>query len=71
MKLQSKQFKQNQKQFFFNFIQKKKNIFTEFLLIYIHKTALYMAVENGNIEIVKLLLSYVSTDPNIIYILKY
>lgn len=30
-----------------------------------------MAVENGNIEIVKLLLSYVSTDPNILYILKY
>ena len=36
-----------------------------------NKTALYLAVEKENIEIVKLLISNNKTDPNIIYILSY
>ena len=36
-----------------------------------NKTALYLAVEKENIEIVKLLISNNKTDPNIICILSY
>lgn len=35
-----------------------------------HKTALFLAVENNNIEIVKLLLEHKGIDVNIVIILK-
>lgn len=41
----------------------------EILFSYFHKTALYIATEKGNIEIVKLLLKMKDIDPNIINIL--
>ena len=45
----------------------KSNIWIE-LIFYIYKTALYLAVEKENIEIIKLLLSNDKLDINILNI---
>ena len=47
----------------------KANNFNE-IILYLYKTALYLAVEKENIEIIKLLLKNDKLDINIINILK-
>lgn len=41
------------------------------IICFFHKTALHMAVENGNIEIVQLLLTNKNIDVNLLGILVY
>lgn len=50
-------------------MQFKTKFIYEIIIHFFNRTSLYLAVEIGNHEIVKLLLSSNNTDPNIPYIL--
>ena len=52
------------------FLMKFKMHFNEIIYIF-NKAALHIAVEKGDIDMVKILLSCKSIDPNVLNVLKY